>query len=64
MEEQNTIYVYVGYVINDYADPLWMSRDKAKVQKEIDDYKTRGSRSTFIKRYVLSRNNLIDLDCD
>lgn len=65
MEDQNQTYVYVGYILSDYSHALWMSKDKAKVQKEIEKYKARGGKcSTWIKRYVLSRNNLIDFDCD
>lgn len=53
--------IYVGYILTDYARPLYVSTDKAKVKKELnkmDDYRRR------IKAYELKDDNVIELDCD
>lgn len=58
-------YIYVGYISGDYAHACWVSKDQAKIQKEISKYKARGGRSnTYIERYVLKPDNLIRLDND
>lgn len=56
--------IYVGYVLGDYAHALWMSANKATVEKAISDYKRRGGRRpTWIEEYKIT-NELIELDCD
>ena len=56
--------IYVGYVLSDYAHALWISANKATVEKAIASYRKRGGRcSTQIKRHEIT-NKLTELDCD
>lgn len=58
------MFIYVGYVLSDYAHALWVSASKTTVEKAINDYRKRGgNRPTWIERYKVS-NQLIELDCD
>lgn len=56
--------IYVGYVLSDYAHALWVSANRATVEKAIAEYKARGGEcSTWITKYKAT-NKLIELDCD
>ena len=58
------MFIYVGYVLSDYAHALWISANKVTVEKAITSYRKKGGRcSTQIKRYEIT-NKLIELDCD
>ena len=55
--------VYVGYIMSDYATALWMSTEKATVQKAIDEYHKRGGRcSAWIEKYNVGKG-LIEFEC-
>ena len=56
--------IYVGYILSDYARPLWMSAKKETVKKAIADYKKRGGhRNTWIEEYEVT-NELVEFECD
>ena len=56
-------YVYVGYVITDYANACCMSRDCKKVKDELNKIKQKNrSADTYIEKYRIDRNNLIEFD--
>ena len=51
--------VYVGYVMGDCAQALFMSLDKEKVEQKLKDVLGR----TWTEEYNLT-DNVIELDCD
>ena len=58
------MYIYVGYVLSDYAHALWISKNKHTVEQAITEYKERGgNRLTWIEKYEVT-DKLIELDCD
>ena len=58
------MYIYVGYVLSDYAHALWVSKSKQTVERAIKEYEKRGgNRPTWIEKYEVT-DKLIELDCD
>lgn len=55
--------IYIGYIISDYATALYMSTDRKKVKKELEEIDG-GRHNTYIVGYVIKGNELIELDCD
>ena len=53
--------IYVGYILSDYACPLFVSRDKTNIQKRLDKL---DNRHKWIEEYELGNNNVSELDCD
>ena len=53
--------IYVGYILSDYACPLFVRRDKTNIQKRLDKL---DNSHKWIEEYELGNNNVIELDCD
>ena len=56
------IIIYVGYILGDYAHAVFLSENKDKVQKALDNCPTK--RPKWIEKYIIDENELIELDCD
>lgn len=58
--------IYVGYILADYATPLFVSTDEEKVEKELEKLRAKFNypRITWIEEYELKDNNLIELNCN
>ena len=57
------VYVYVGYVISDYANACYMSRNRKKVEDELNKIKQGWPNTTvYIEKYRIDRDNLIEFD--
>lgn len=54
--------VYVGYILGDYAQAVFMSKNEQEVFKALDNCPT--NRPMWVSEYDLAENNLIELDCD
>lgn len=58
---EESMKIYVGYILSDYACPLFVSRDKTNIKKRLDEV---DNRHKWIEEYELGNNNVIELDCD
>lgn len=58
--------IYVGYILGDYATPLFVSANEEKVEKELEQLKSKFNRPriTWIEEYELEENNVIELNCN
>lgn len=54
--------IYVGYILGDYAHAVFMSANKQKVEKALDECPTRNYK--WVEEYDVKGNDLIELDCD
>lgn len=52
--------IYVGYVLGDYAQAWFIGTSENKVQKELDETKTKAPK--WVEEYELSNDNVIELD--
>jgi hypothetical protein len=56
--------IYVGYILGDYAHAVWISTEKATVEKAIENYrKEGGNRPAWVDEYLVGKD-LTELDCD
>lgn len=56
------MFIYVGYVISDYAHALVMGLDEKLVEERIKFYA--GRRVWYVEKYKCEKDKLIELDCD
>lgn len=54
--------IYVGYILGDYAQALFMSTDRKQVKEALDAIDSK--RPTYIVGYIIKGKELIELDCD
>lgn len=54
--------IYIGYILGDYAHAVFMSANKQKVEKALDECPTRNYK--WVEEYDVKGNDLIELDCD
>lgn len=58
--------IYVDYILGDYETPLFVSANEEKVEKELEELKSRFNhpRITWVEEYELEENNVIELNCN